>query len=201
MDAILYCTGSIHLILPEFLYYYNMFFDNLRLQPCGHLEKRKAAMTTFGEKVKTRREELQLGQEQLGGLIGVSRRTIVSYETGGKFPREATLRKLAGALGITERYLRNDDCSDPQAGIDEEPFIQAARDSFGKKGAEEMAALLKQNQALFAGGSLRSCFHKQGALDCQGFLLVGKAIFRRNPDAAYRQKDWQDGVNAYENSF
>lgn len=111
-------------------------------------------MTTFGEKVKTRREELQLGQEQLGGLIGVSRRTIVSYETGGKFPREATLRKLAGALGVTERYLRNDDCSDPQAGIDEEPFIQAARDSFGKKGAEEMAALLKQNEALFAGGSL-----------------------------------------------
>ena len=38
--------------------------------------------------------------------------------------------------------------------IEEEPFIQAARDAFGKKGAEEMAGLLKQNEALFAGGSL-----------------------------------------------
>ena len=38
--------------------------------------------------------------------------------------------------------------------IEEEPFIQAARDAFGKKGAEEMTGLLKQNAALFAGGSL-----------------------------------------------
>ncbi len=30
-------------------------------------------MTKFGEKVKTRREELQIGQEQLGNLCGVSR--------------------------------------------------------------------------------------------------------------------------------
>ncbi len=111
-------------------------------------------MTKFGEKVKTRREELQIGQEQLGNLCGVSRRTIVSYETGGERPREATLRKLAQALGVTERYLLTDGCDDPQAGIDEEPFVQAARDAFGKKGADEMASLLKQNEALFAGGTL-----------------------------------------------
>lgn len=111
-------------------------------------------MTKFGEKVKSRREELQLGQEHLGRLCGVSRRTIVSYETGGKYPREATLRKLTKALGVTERYLLTDDCDDPEAGIDEEPFIRAARDSFGRKGAEEMAALLRQNEALFAGGTL-----------------------------------------------
>ena len=50
-------------------------------------------MTRFGEKVKTALEALQIGQEQLGNLCGVSRRTIVSYETGGKYPRDATLRK------------------------------------------------------------------------------------------------------------
>ena len=59
-------------------------------------------MTTFGEKVKTRREELQIGQEQLANLIGVSRRTIVPYETGTARPREAKLRKLAEALGVTQ---------------------------------------------------------------------------------------------------
>ena len=111
-------------------------------------------MTKFGEKLKSRREELNLGQEQLGNLCGVSRRMIVSYETGVSRPRESTLRKLAEALGVTQRYLMTDDCDDPQAGIDEEPFIQAARDTFGKKGAEEMAALLQKNEALFAGGSL-----------------------------------------------
>lgn len=111
-------------------------------------------MTTFGEKVKNRRTELQIDQNQLANLCGVSRRTIVSYETQGKYPREATLRKLASALGVTERYLMNDDETDPSAGISEEPFIQEARDAFGKKGAEEMAAVLSQNEALFAGGTL-----------------------------------------------
>ena len=111
-------------------------------------------MSRFGEKVKARREEMGIGQEQLGNLINVSRRTIVSYETGGKCPREATLRKLAQALGVTERYLMTDNIDDPQAGIDEEPFIQAAKDAFGKKAADEMAHLLSQNEALFAGGTL-----------------------------------------------
>ena len=63
-------------------------------------------MTRFGEKVKTAREALQIGQEQLGNLCGVSRRTIVSYETGGKYPRESTLRKLAEALGVKNNPSR-----------------------------------------------------------------------------------------------
>ncbi len=111
-------------------------------------------MTRFGEKIKDRREQLQISQEQLANLIGVSRRTIITYETGTARPRENTLRKLAQALGVTQRYLLTDDCDDPQAGIQEEPFVQAARDTFGKKGAEEMASLLMKNEALFAGGTL-----------------------------------------------
>jgi transcriptional regulator with XRE-family HTH domain len=121
--------------------------------PAG--QKRKAeTMTVFGEKVKNRRAELRIDQDRLADLCGVSRRTIVSYETQGKYPREATLRKLASALGVTERYLMNDEETDPSAGINEEPFIQEARDAFGKKGAEEMAAVLSRNEALFAGGTL-----------------------------------------------
>lgn len=34
----------------------------------------------LGKKVKLRRDELKIGQAQLGELCGVSRRTIVSYE-------------------------------------------------------------------------------------------------------------------------
>ena len=120
-------------------------------------------MSRFGEKVKTAREALQLGQEQLGNLCGVSRRTIVSYETGGKYPRESTLSKLAEALGVTKRYLLNDDCDDPQAGIEEEPFIQAAQEAFGKKGAEEMASLLKQKDMFFEAVSRAYFMNKQHA--------------------------------------
>ncbi len=111
-------------------------------------------MTRFGEKVKDQRERLKLSQEQLANLVGVSRRTIITYETGAATPRINSLRKIAEALGVTQRYLTNDEIDDPQAGIDEEPFIQAARDAFGKKGADEMAKLLMQNEALFAGGTL-----------------------------------------------
>lgn len=111
-------------------------------------------MTRFGEKIKDQRDRLGINQEQLANMIGVSRRSVITYETGTATPRQNTLRKLAEALGVTQRYLTNDDVDDPQAGIDEEPFVQAAREAFGKKGAEEMAQLLMKNEALFAGGSL-----------------------------------------------
>ena len=111
-------------------------------------------MPTFGEKIRMRREEMEISQEQLANLCGLTRRSIVSYETSGKRPYASTMRKLAAALGVTVRYLEYDEIEDPQAGIDEEPFIQEAREAYGKRGADEMASLLSQNEALFAGGTL-----------------------------------------------
>ncbi len=111
-------------------------------------------MTRLSDKIRESRERLELKQEQLAELTGVSRRSVIAYETGSAIPRERTMRKLAEALGVTQYYLTHDDCSDPDAGIDEEPFVQAARDAFGKKGADEMADLLQRNQAMFAGGTL-----------------------------------------------
>ena len=111
-------------------------------------------MATFGEKIRMRREEMDLSQEQLAKLCGMTRRSIVSYETINKKPYASTMKKLAEALGVTIRYLEHDDIDDPQAGIDEEPFIQEARERYGKKGADEMAELLTKNEQLFAGGTL-----------------------------------------------
>ena len=111
-------------------------------------------MKRLGEKIRNRREEIGIGQEELGNLVGVSRRSIAAYEAGEKTPRQGNMTKLSQALGVTERYLMNDDCADPEAGIDEEPFIREAREKFGKKGAEEMAETLRRNEALFAGGTL-----------------------------------------------
>ena len=111
-------------------------------------------MASFGEKIRMRREELQRRQEQLASLSGLTRRSIVSYETTDKRPYASSIRKLAAALGVTVRYLEHDEIDDPRAGIEEEPFIQEAREMYGKKGADEMAALLTQNEQLFAGGTL-----------------------------------------------
>lgn len=109
---------------------------------------------TFGEKVKARREELNISQDQLAALAGITRRSIVNYETGVKKPFYSTLRKLATALGVTIYYLQNDDVTDPQANYVEEPYIQAARDAYGKKAQEDMAFILARSEALFAGGSI-----------------------------------------------
>ena len=56
-------------------------------------------MATFGEKIRMRREELRLTQEQLAALAGLTRRSIVSYETTGKRPYASTVQKIAAALG------------------------------------------------------------------------------------------------------
>ena len=112
-------------------------------------------MSTFGEKVRKRREEMELSQDQLASLAGITRRSIVYYETDVKKPFFSTLRKLAAALGVTIYYLQHDEVEDPQANLDEEPYIQAARDAYGKKAQEEMASILTQTEALFAGGGFR----------------------------------------------
>ena len=111
-------------------------------------------MSTFGEKVRKRREEMELSQDQLASLAGITRRSIVNYETDVKKPFFSTLRKLAAALGVTIYYLQHDEVEDPQANLDEEPYIQAARDAYGKKAQEEMASILTQTEALFAGGTI-----------------------------------------------
>jgi len=111
-------------------------------------------MSTFGEKVRNKREEMNLSQEQLASLVGISRRSISNYETEVKKPYYSTLRKLASALGVTIYYLQNDNIEDPQANIDEEPYVQAAREEYGRKGQEEMASILTQAEALFAGGTI-----------------------------------------------
>ena len=111
-------------------------------------------MSTFGEKLKRHRNELGLNQQQLGDIVGVSKRMIAAYESGGSKPRQAVLEKLAEALHISADYLRFNSIEDPQFGIDKDPYINEARRQYGSKGASEMEQLLAQNQALFAGGQL-----------------------------------------------
>lgn len=53
------------------------------------------------KKLKEKRIQKGLTQEQLGRLIGVSYRTIYQYETGRREPNLKILRALAVALKCT----------------------------------------------------------------------------------------------------
>lgn len=109
---------------------------------------------TFSEKVKTARLELGLTQTQLAEKVDISLRTVTAYEKGEKSPRAGTMLRLAKALGVSVKFLSNDDCENPLEDIEKDGFIEEARELYGSKGARDISSLLDENQALFAGGEL-----------------------------------------------
>ena len=109
---------------------------------------------TFSEKIRSSREMLEITQTELAELVGVSRRTIVAYEAGEATARKSTIAKLAKALKVSTKFLTDDNCNDPLAGIEQDPYVEQARELYGNVGARDMEALLRDNAALFAGGEL-----------------------------------------------
>lgn len=95
------------------------------------------ALKTFSEKIRDKRKELGLSQEELGNRIGVSKRMIIKYENDGVKPRQAVMKKLAEVLNISVEYLSLDDNENDNNTVE--------------KKVEE---LLEKNTALFAGGEL-----------------------------------------------
>lgn len=109
---------------------------------------------TFSDKVKRAREVIGLTQDELATSIGVSRRTIASYESGGAIARRSTAEKLASALKVSVKYLTDEKCTNPLEDIEKDDYIEQARALYGSKGVKDVDALLKDNAALFAGGEL-----------------------------------------------
>lgn len=99
----------------------------------------------FGDKVKSARKELGITQKELADKLGVSLRTVASYETGNSLPRtrEAT-RKLAEVLGVSVNYLLTED----------ESFIVDSTEQFGYRGKVGAEKLLGEITGLFAGGDM-----------------------------------------------
>ena len=54
----------------------------------------------LNEKIKQYRKEAGLSQEDLANKIYVSRTLITKYESGGAFPTQENLEKIAAALDI-----------------------------------------------------------------------------------------------------
>ena len=109
---------------------------------------------TFSDKIKRAREMVQLTQQELAKEVGVSQRTIASYESGGARARKSTTEKLACALKVSVKYLSDDTCTDPLQDIEKDEYVNQAWELYGAKGARDMTELLRDNAALFAGGTL-----------------------------------------------
>ena len=111
-------------------------------------------MKKFSEKVREARRLLNLTQEELGNLAGVSKRAVLAYETADVLPRRNVKLKLAEALRVSVDYLDKEEIEDPTYGLEKTEYVEETRERFGNKAAKEIDFLLERNLALFAGGSL-----------------------------------------------
>ena len=61
---------------------------------------------TMGDRIRARRQELGLSQQNLAAQVGVSRPTISELESGTRtIMNTDTAKKLARALGVSIDYL------------------------------------------------------------------------------------------------
>ncbi len=64
---------------------------------------------TLGEKLKEIRKKFGLSQEQLAGVMNVSRQAITKWENNGGIPDVSNLQELSKVFGITVDSLLNDE--------------------------------------------------------------------------------------------
>ena len=98
----------------------------------------------FGEKLKNLRMQAGLSQEKLGNALGISKRTIIKYETGVCLPVTELLPKISKFFGVSIDSLITE----------QEIFISQAHEQSGRKEARGASALVEEVSGLFAGGRL-----------------------------------------------
>lgn len=102
---------------------------------------------TFGERIRELRTQKGLTQPQLADSIGVSVRTVKSYELGTSLPKtRETYQKLAEFFDVNINYLLAKD----------EQFILDAGATYGSRGKhkQQAHALIAEVSGLFAGGGI-----------------------------------------------
>ena len=72
---------------------------------CGSCPKIKSTVAT---NIKTIRRKKCINQTELANAIGLSRNTIVNFETGRVSPKVDDLRKIANALSVPVEQLISD---------------------------------------------------------------------------------------------
>ena len=100
---------------------------------------------TFAEKLKNARREANMTQKELAEASHLALRTIINYETGGKYPKkESTYNDLAHALGITGDSLKDETCN----------FVVEAGKNYGGRGSRQAEEIIRAFRVAAAGGEL-----------------------------------------------
>ncbi len=107
----------------------------------------------FGDKIRAARQAAEMTQEVLAEKVGVSRRTIVLYETNKRKPKNAgTIIDLSKALNVsTDYFMTENELKQIQ---EQEAFLEQAGEQYGNRGKAQARLILDQTSALFAGGDL-----------------------------------------------
>lgn len=99
----------------------------------------------FGEKLKQLRSQKGASQSEVAQACGLARRTYISYEQEGRYPRKREVyRLLAEYFGVDTNYLLTED----------ETFVMSASEQYGPRGKRQAEQLVAELSGMFAGGEL-----------------------------------------------
>lgn len=98
----------------------------------------------FADKVKDLRKKAGWTQKDLADQLGVTVRTVGSYETGQSYPKSRQIYdKMAKIFAVDRNYLLMEEVEEGRGGgMDPDPGMAEAQD------------LVRRASAMFAGGSL-----------------------------------------------
>jgi transcriptional regulator with XRE-family HTH domain len=92
---------------------------------------------SIGKKIKDRREDKKISQNELARLLGISAAAVCQWERNGTVPRAKTLSKIARALGVSEQYLTGEN----RAAQPEEPATDTIAAQLGRLKAKVAQAM------------------------------------------------------------
>lgn len=99
---------------------------------------------SFGERLRRRREEKGMTQQQLAQQLGISKSAVGNYETGVSMPREDVLLQLFSALDAEPNYLFQDSFHSGGGALSsgEQQLVQRYR-ALSAKGKAAIGAVLE----------------------------------------------------------
>lgn len=134
----------------------------------------------FGEKLKKLRTDKGLTQDQVSSAISTSRRTYISYEQEGRYPRRREVYgKLAQVLGCNVNYLMTED----------EEFISNVSEQYGLHGKRQAEELVAELSGMFAGGELSDSDKDAVMIALQKAYFDCKEDNKKYTPKKYRKED------------
>ena len=98
----------------------------------------------FKERLAKLRRLSGMTQAELAKELGITLRSVQNYELGARYPKTETIERIANIFGVDQNALISD----------EEYFIVEAKQKRGKRGQESAERLIRNANALFAGGDV-----------------------------------------------